>query len=69
MAALPPDNIVPELQTAAATQVVDLSVDRSATGQMPAPDCAAQDCSGLRIIDGNAEAFRVDAMRRSGQGS
>ncbi|SFD06872.1 hypothetical protein [Massilia yuzhufengensis] len=31
----------------------------------PAPDCAADGCAGLRIIDGNAEAFRVDAMRRA----
>ncbi len=32
---------------------------------MPAPDCAADGCAGLRIIDGNAEAFRIDAMRRA----
>ena len=31
----------------------------------PAPDCAAEGCGSLRIIDGNAEAFRVDAMRRN----
>ena len=30
----------------------------------PAPDCAADGCSSLRIIDGNAEAWRYDAMRR-----
>ena len=37
----------------------------AATGaNMPAPDCAAEGCAGLRIIDGNAEAFRIDAMRR-----
>ena len=57
------------VQTAAVTHVVDLSADPAATGQTPTPDCADQNCSGLRIIDGNAEAFRIDAMRRAGQGS
>lgn len=33
---------------------------------MPAPDCAPQNCAGLRIIDGNAEAYRVDAMKKAG---
>jgi hypothetical protein len=61
-----PKNVVPVIQTAAATHVVDLSVDPAATGQTPLPDCADQNCSGLRIIDGNAEAFRIDAMRRQG---
>lgn len=38
----------------------------AATGpNMPAPDCAADGCASLRIIDGNAEAFRIDAMRRA----
>lgn len=57
------------LQTASAvaTHAVDLSVDRAAVGQTPAPDCAADNCAGLRIIDGNAEAFRIDAMRRAAQ--
>lgn len=31
----------------------------------PAPDCAAEGCGSLRIIDGNAEAWRVDAQRRA----
>lgn len=57
------------VQSAAVTHVVDLSVDRAAVGQTPVPDCAAENCQGLRIIDGNAEAFRIDAMRRAGQGS
>ncbi|THC44880.1 hypothetical protein C2862_07185 [Massilia sp. Mn16-1_5] len=56
------------VQSAAVTRVVDLSVDPAAVGQTPAPDCAAENCAGLRIIDGNAEAFRIDAMRRAGQG-
>jgi hypothetical protein len=66
-----PDNALsaaaaPAIQSAAAIQVVDLSVDRAAVGQTPAPDCAAENCQGLRIIDGNAEAYRIDAMRRAG---
>lgn len=55
------------VQTAAASKVVDLSVDPAAVGQTPVPDCAPEACAGLRIIDGNAEAFRIDAMRRAAQ--
>lgn len=36
-----------------------------ATATMPAPDCAAEGCASLRIIDGNAEAWRIDAERRA----
>lgn len=44
-------------QTAAAVTTV--------TGpNMPVPDCAADGCHGLRIIDANAEAFRHDAAQR-----
>jgi len=32
---------------------------------IPAPDCAAEGCASLRIIDGNAEAWRIDAQRRA----
>jgi hypothetical protein len=32
---------------------------------MPLPDCAAEGCKSLRIIDGNAEAYRYEAMRRA----
>ena len=32
---------------------------------MPAPDCAADGCKSLRIIDANAEAYRYEAMRRA----
>jgi hypothetical protein len=32
---------------------------------MPLPDCAADGCKSLRIIDGNAEAYRYDAQRRA----
>lgn len=38
-----------------------------AAANAPAPDCAAEGCSGLRIIDGNAEAFRYDAQRRAAE--
>jgi hypothetical protein len=31
----------------------------------PQPDCAPEGCTSLRIIDGNAEAYRVEAMRRA----
>lgn len=64
-----PEDVVPAVQSAAVSSVVDLSIDPAATGRTPLPDCADQNCSGLRIIDGNAEAFRIDAMRRAGQGS
>lgn len=56
------------VQTASVIRVVDLSVEPSASGKNPAPDCAPEGCRGLRIIDGNAEAFRIDAMRRAAQG-
>ena len=36
-----------------------------ASASMPAPDCAAEGCASLRIIDGNAEAWRIDAARRA----
>jgi len=39
------------------------------TAQQPLPDCQPENCAGLRIIDGNAEAFRIDAMRRAAHGS
>ena len=32
--------------------------------RQPAPDCAPQNCQGLRIIDGNAEAYRYDSLNR-----
>lgn len=41
----------------------------AATGpNNPTPDCAAEGCASLRIIDGNAEAYRIDAMRRAAAG-
>jgi hypothetical protein len=52
----------PTIATAAAT-MSSSAAQVSAT--MPAPDCAADGCQGLRIIDANAEAYRYDAMRRA----
>lgn len=37
----------------------------AASAAMPTPDCAAEGCASLRIIDGNAEAWRIDAARRA----
>lgn len=49
-----------------ATQVPAVrGASAQASSAMPAPDCAADGCKALRIIDGNAEAFRYDAMRRA----
>ena len=50
----------PASVTAAAAPVATI-----ASATMPAPDCAAEGCASLRIIDGNAEAWRIDAQRRA----
>jgi hypothetical protein len=57
-------------QTAAVMQTVEVSGAPQAGVQpaqntQPQPDCAPEGCKGLRIIDGNAEAFRLDAMKRA----
>jgi len=52
-------------QVAAAAAPAGVSV---ASDTMPAPDCAAEGCASLRIIDGNAEAWRIDAQRRAAAG-
>lgn len=49
------------VQTAAMTG----SAAQVASANSPAPDCAADGCKGLRIIDANAEAYRYEAMRRA----
>lgn len=51
------------IQTAAVMQTV--TVQGQAANAAPVPDCAPENCQGLRIIDGNAEAYRLDAMRRA----
>lgn len=48
------------VQGAAPTRVATTGVST-----VPTPDCAADGCKGLRIIDANAEAYRYDAMRRA----
>ena len=52
------------MPTQLAATVTSVPAATTTSAAMPAPDCAAEGCSGLRIIDGNAEAFRIDAMRR-----
>ena len=42
-------------------------ISNLASATMPAPDCAPERCASLRIIDGNAEAWRIDAQRRAAQ--
>ncbi|HEX9174227.1 MAG TPA: hypothetical protein VF861_16380 [Telluria sp.] len=32
--------------------------------QVPTPDCQSDNCQGLRVIDGNAEAYRFGAIGR-----
>jgi len=51
-------------QAAPATQTAAL-VATVPAANMPAPDCAADNCRGLRIIDANAEAYRHDAANRA----
>ncbi|WP_036165337.1 hypothetical protein [Massilia sp. 9096] len=51
----------PAPQPAAATYMAT----QVAAANMPRPDCAADGCKGLRIIDGNAETFRYQAMQQA----
>ena len=50
---------------AGAASAAPATVFAAAGPNMPAPDCAPEGCASLRIIDGNAEAYRIDAMRRA----
>lgn len=50
---------------ATTTTATAAAVATVATATMPAPDCALEGCASLRIIDGNAEAWRIDAERRA----
>lgn len=54
----------PVPSTELAPGFVDATANATANATTPAPDCAAEGCSGLRIIDGNAEAYRADAQVR-----
>jgi hypothetical protein len=38
---------------------------QAAAAQGPQPDCAPEGCKSLRIIDANAEMYRLDAQRRA----
>jgi hypothetical protein len=37
----------------------------AAAAQGPQPDCAADGCKSIRIIDANAEMYRLEAQRRA----
>jgi len=58
-----PSSAQPGTEVSAGTQAK--ASTQVASAAMPAPDCAADGCKGLRIIDANAESFRYDAMRRA----
>jgi hypothetical protein len=49
----------------AAAMIATASGVQAAAANTPAPDCAADGCKGLRVIDANAEAYRYEAMRRA----
>jgi hypothetical protein len=55
----------PAAAVAAPAAATGPAVAAAAGPNNPVPDCAAEGCASLRIIDGNAEAYRVDAMRRA----
>jgi hypothetical protein len=56
------------LQTAAVMQS-DASVAQGGAqpnqATQPQPDCAQEGCNNLRIINGNAEAYRLEALERA----
>jgi hypothetical protein len=54
-----------QIDTPTQTAAMSGSAAQVASANSPAPDCAADGCKGLRIIDANAEAFRYEAMRRA----
>jgi hypothetical protein len=55
----------PTMTTAAVMTSSSAQVSAQVSAAMPAPDCAADGCKSLRVIDANAEAYRYDAMRRA----
>jgi len=57
--------VVPAGPAAAAAQAPTRGAAPVLDANYPQPDCAPEGCSRPRIIDGNAEAYRLDAMRRS----
>jgi carbohydrate-binding DOMON domain-containing protein len=50
--------------TATANNAVNVPATAAPASTEPQPDCAPEGCRGLRIIDGNAEAYRLAAMER-----
>ncbi|MFC5462380.1 hypothetical protein [Massilia niabensis] len=71
---LPSDTMSPSAALASNGSPATASLKTSVSampvaGGQPLPDCHPEGCAGLRIIDGNAEAYRIDAMRRAQQGS
>ncbi|WP_020653527.1 hypothetical protein [Massilia niastensis] len=54
--------------SAAAAPAASAPVASVASANMPVADCEPEGCSSLRIIDGNAEAYRIDAQRRASEG-
>ncbi|MFL6674975.1 MAG: hypothetical protein ACJ8LG_16985 [Massilia sp.] len=52
------------IQTAALVQT-SAAAAPAAGINAPQPDCAPEGCNGLRIIDANAEAWRLEAQRRA----
>jgi hypothetical protein len=66
VAAAPTGAAAPSAAAAAAAAVsIGPAVAAAAGPHNPTPDCASEGCASLRIIDGNAEAYRIDAMRRA----
>jgi hypothetical protein len=49
--------------SAAVAAIVPAPANRAIAGQAPQPDCAPEGCRGLRIIDANAEEYRLKAQR------
>jgi hypothetical protein len=50
---------------ASSTQVAVVAPTTTVSAGLPLPDCAPEGCKGLRVIDGNAEAYRADAASRA----
>jgi hypothetical protein len=48
-----------------APQAAPALAAQAAAAAGPQPDCAADGCKALRIIDANAEMYRLEAQRRA----
>jgi hypothetical protein len=58
-----PGSQLPAAQLPAAQALSAQAAAAQADG--PQPDCAPQGCKALRIIDANAEMYRLEAQRRA----